>query len=176
MRISWVLGLHWGCKRALFWQSPKTQKSWWAALSCVVLHGGPSGKKLTSTQKCNFQKCVIQMYGLHDETLKTGCKIKFFSILSCRSMCSNQIFENLVHVKTWCKVPLMSQNLTQNQKFPNLPKLILEYSRVRFWLFFEVNGAQHSPLSFVWGPLRAKNQLQRKFITFKNILANGPHI
>ena len=60
MRISWVLGLHWGCKRALFWQSPKTQKSfenclfgmfcvlftgkWCAALSSVVCLGGPEGQ------------------------------------------------------------------------------------------------------------------------------------
>ena len=35
-------------------------------------------------------------------------------------------------------------------------------------MFLFENGAQHSPLSKFQGPLRAKNQLQRKVMIFKN--------
>ena len=57
---------------------------------------------------------------------------------------------------------LMSPKLSQNQKFPKHPKLVLEYSRVCFEKFFDTNGAQHSPPSYFLGFRRAENPVQRK--------------
>ena len=46
--------------------------------------GGPSGKKPSSTQKCNFQKCVIELMPEMKVSVKSNFETKFFDISAFR--------------------------------------------------------------------------------------------
>ena len=124
---------------------------WCAALSSVVLHGGPEGQKICFNANVVWKsilRLVVSFTYVYSKKWPRKRFLQYF-MLKIDGFKTEFALKTFVNFRVFRR--LMSPKLSQNQKFPKHPKLVLEYSRVCFEKFFDTNGAQHSPPSYFLG-------------------------
>ena len=120
---------------------------WCAALSSVVLHGGPEGRKNRFNANVVWENILGLSVKFMFEIFENWSREDFPEYLTLRIHVFKLKFASKIFVKLCVFLCLMSKF----QKKSNFLRTSKMSSYVCFWLFFDINGAQHSPPSYFMG-------------------------